>query len=268
MRCNTLLSSAILLSTTQTTNARTWTSIEIPEIDANIETDPLLRSASQLAMEDMSFLLGMSAEDNIKSSYAGGETFSTPTVGDQPSYSLFSIAPSSQPSTSIELVAPNFDTTENVPTWSPSTRYQAVNGNCKDDESLHRLVMYDSNRDDAMGSSLLMIQDETSNVIFESNSDSVDEDANSTETNSTPKSKTSYLCLKNPMCYSMNYNDATIDASWELHQMILGTGVGTILVAKGTSDESGCQIGLGDDSCATSCHGKQMLHYFNKRLFL
>jgi len=68
-------------------------------------------------------------------------------------------------------------------------------------------------------------------------------------------SYTEYLCLKKT-CYIADLTNITEGMSWELHQVVLGTGIGTISMAAGTSNESGCQFGIGNGSCITSCTGE------------
>lgn len=259
MKCTTSCgrSIAVLLTIISTATARTWRSIDIPAINEIIESDPLLGSSSQLAMEDMSFLYGSKSTEegnNVPSTYSTP----APTVANEPSNYLFSAVPSvsHKPSTMIEKVAPNPDENEsNVPTWSPSARYQATNGGCGDDEILHRLVMYDVN-----DLSMIVKEMETSNVIFESKAVAANE-TNVASSTVPATSTTEYLCLKKATCYSADFANVTLNSgmSWELHQVVLATGIGTILVASGTEDESGCQFGVGEGSCATSCTGKYMI---------
>lgn len=241
-------STTILLAILTRTTARTWRNVDIPAIDAVIENDPLLGSSSQLAMEDISFLYGSVKTDDGTNNVP--VTYSTPTPSiNEPSSYIFTDAPSAsiQPSTLIEKVAPNSNVGDsNVPTWSPSARYEATNGGCGADEILHRLVMYEFT-----GSSMTIKETDSSYVVLDHKSGTVN------ETNSTvgPTSNTEYLCLKKATCYTAEFSNVTSGMTWELHQVVMATGVGTILVASGTDDESGCQFGL-EGSCATSCLGK------------
>jgi hypothetical protein len=263
MKCSTSIDRpmAFLLAMLTCVNARTWKSIEIPTINNIIESDPLLGSASQLAMEDMTFLYGaVTAQDSINVPV----TYSTPTLlpaaSMEPSSYLFSDAPSSSsnPSTSIEKVASNNVGESRVPTWSPSARYEATNGNCNEGETLHRIVMYGLNDQESSDLTTLVIKETgVSNAIFQSKPKS----DQTTDTNSTAVSNTEYLCLKKATCYTaVFYNNTRVGAmSWELHQVVLATGIGTILVASGTDDESGCQFGLESGTCVTSCVGEWLL---------
>ena len=231
-----LQSLAILLSV-NCTKARTWKDINIPAINTITETtDPLLGSFSQLAMEDTSFLYGLTnTEGDTQSTYSTP----TPTISNEPSNHLFS-----SPTATIEMVQTNPGS--NVPTWSPSARYQATNGNCDVGTTLHRLVMYNST-----GDTLIIREAESSNVTFETKQEYDEPSNNSTIITS----YTEYLCLKKT-CYIADLTNITRGMSWELHQVVLGTGIGTISIAAGTSNESGCQFSTGQRSCITSCTGK------------
>jgi hypothetical protein len=276
----------MLLTMLTIAEARTWMSIDIGAINAIIDTDPLLGSLSQLAMEDMTFMYGailsVSAEDGVKSSSAipiddlpsDTTTYITPTPSSVPSMTneptnlvrtQFTAAPfrttfppSIYPSAPTDSVASQKNSTHNdtgVPTWSPSAQYEATNGNCNHDETLHRLVMYDSTGNGWDSTAFVIKETDSSNATFQIDPD--DATRVNFHDNSTLNTiyGTQYLCLKRAACFSVEFSNYTMmnGILWEIYKVDLATGVNTTLVVTGTG--SGCQFGLEGSACVTSCNG-------------
>jgi hypothetical protein len=237
-------------------HARTWWGIEIPAIDGIHDSDPLLSVSSQLSMEDMSFLYGsLAATDGIKSSpNAKPVTFSIP-------------APSSHPTASIQLVSStvtNAPTAQSdVPTWSPSSLYQAVNGSCPSGETLHRLFLFDSYGDGWGTAQLGINESESTNTVF---AGSLDGTSVVTSDNSAAKAgggegAVVYLCLKPDVCYTAEVTGGIFleEISWEIQKVELRTGRDAGVIAKGFGGGfGGCQFRLegGDGRCVTTCDGE------------
>ncbi|KAL3802049.1 hypothetical protein HJC23_010805 [Cyclotella cryptica] len=269
--------------------ARTWRSIEIGAINAIIDNDPLLGSSSQLAMEDMTFMYSsfasVSAEYSIKSSSAipiynppsDTTTYFTPTPSSMPSMPdeptnfihaqltaapfRTSGAPSINPSAATESITSQINLIPNdtsVPTWSPSAQYEATNGNCNQDEILHRLVMYDSNGVGWDSTAFVIKETDSLNATFQKGP--VDETGVNSHNNSTSNAVngTEYLCLKRSACYSAEFSNETMiyGILWEIYQVDLAAGIDTTLLVSGTG--YGCQFGLEGSACVKSCTGMRI----------
>jgi hypothetical protein len=215
-------------------------------------------------------------------------TFSTPTPSSPPSladeptnvdYEVAtapyrdSFAPSNNPSASATDIpsssvsattipsAPKPNTTQKVdlnaifqtgsPTWSPSAQYEATNGNCDDGDILHRLVMYGTTLNEWNSVSFIIKETDSENVVFQTKPDNTTEV--NADTNPTPTVDTAYVCLRKPMCYTVEFaNETFVDGiSWEIDHVVLATGIGSIEIASGTG--YGCQFGIGDVTCVSNC---------------
>ena len=277
------LSSSSLIKSTE---ARSWWSIDIPDIENIRQDDPVFKKSSKLLLEDTYFLFGPddgnNGVDDISANtdmnFEADIGLSTPNTLPQWPYNssldVQLVSPNIIPPTKEEWPLLNID----MPTLSPSKAYQAENGGCRTEYELHRLWLYDSYGDaqygDGWGTTTLQIRDTlSSDIVFEGTLDAelgaiqyvtdismVDGHTkghgdgrrlNAGEGNSV------YLCLNVNACYIGELSGGTFteECSWEVTKVELETGDNVGLVAKGVGGGSGmCEFGLAD-TCKHTCDG-------------
>ena len=248
----------------KSSEARSWWSIDISEIENIRNNDPVFKEASQLLLEDTYFLFG---QDDLNTGIS--------TPGFEVSQQWPTKAPIStqNPTTGSPVVSP---------TLSPSMTYQAVNGGCHADQILHRLWLYDSYDNsqygDGWGTTTLQIRNSlSSDVLFGGTLDAQlgaiqhAVDANiigehaKTQNNDQQRGLENisegnglYICLSENACYTGEISGGTFqeECSWELTRVDLETGNNIDLIAKGIGSGTGkCEFGL-SDKCVQTCDGK------------
>lgn len=275
----------------KSTEARSWWSINIPDID-NFRTDddPVFKKSSRLLLEDTYFLYGFGANNNLNTN------FNTPgleTIISISNNEVFPQLPSNNES-DVQMVSPVFNeslsaapSSFGLPTWSPSKSYQSANGGCPSEHKLHRLWLYDSyNGDgdarygDGWGSTILQIWETlSSDIVFEGTLDAewgiieyvtdvsmrdghTKRQKDRRRLNSTSEDGNAvYLCLNKNACYIGKLSGGTFteECSWEVTVVELETGDDADLVARGVGVGLGmCAFGL-KDSCDATCDGKFLL---------
>lgn len=270
---------AILASLTiKSGEARSWWSINISEIDNIQNDDPVFKKSSQLLLEDTYFLFGR-----------GDDYLNTDTPPTPPNINVF---PQQQPpwpnnnynNASVYPVQVSPTSTDNPvesPSLSPSMIYQAANGGCPPEQTLHRLWLYDSYGDaqygDGWGTTTLQIRETSStDVIFEGTLDAklgatrhavdgsmVDghikhHNDQQRRLEGTSEDNAVYICLNENVCYTGEISGGTFreECSWELTKVALETGGNAGLVAKGVGGGLGkCEFGM-SDGCNHTCDGK------------
>jgi hypothetical protein len=273
----------------KSSEARSWWSINIPDIENIQNDDPVFKQSSQLLLEDTYFLFGLGDDNNLNAGYTEKEketTISSPNIEVFPQQQW-----PSHNSSDVQMVfpvnpAPAALSTDS-PTWSPVKAYQSDNGGCPPEHILHRLWLYDSYGDaqygDGWGTTTLQIRQKlSSDILFDGTLDKdvgairyvttddasmVDEHTKAHDDDqrrrrldgTTSEGNAVYVCLNENACYISEISGGTFteECSWELTRVELETGDNVGLVARGVGSGSGkCEFGL-TDSCGTNtCDGE------------
>ncbi len=268
---------AILVGLTiRSSEARSWWSIDIDEIDNIQNDDPVFKKSSQLLLEDTYFLFGRG--DN---NYLNTDVPTPPNVGVFPQHPW----PKNNNNASVypvQAVPPtSTDNPVESPSLSPSMIYQAANEGCPPEHTLHRLWLFDSYGDtpygDGWGTTTFQIKETLStDVIFEGTLDAklgairyaVDgsmvgehiknHNNQQRRLEDTSEGNALYICLNDNVCYTGEISGGTFreECSWQLTKVALETGGNAGLVAKGAGGGLGkCEFGL-SDGCNHTCDGK------------
>lgn len=267
--------------TIKSSEARSWWSIDVAEIDNIQNDDPVFKKSSQLLLEDTYFLFGREDYNYLNTDVPPPPNIDVfpqqqqqPWPNDKYNASVYPVQ-----------VSPTISTDNPVesPSLPPSMIYQAANGGCPPEHTLHRLWLYDSYGDaqygDGWGTTTLQIKETSSTeIIFEGTLDAklgairyavdgsiVDghiknhhDQQRRLEGTGTSEGNAIYLCLNENMCYTGEVSGGTFreECSWELTKVALETGGNAGLVAKGNGGGLGkCDFGM-SDGCNHTCDGK------------
>lgn len=266
------LSSSSLIKSSE---ARSWWSIDISDIENIRQDDPVFKKTSKLLLEDTYFLFGPGDDNNGVDAEIVPSTINTlPQWPHNSSLDVQLVSPNIIPPIKEEWPLPNID----LPTLSPTKAYQADNGGCPAEYELHRLWLYDSYGDarygDGWGTTTLQIRDTlSSDVVFEGTLDAklgaiqyvtdvsmVDghtKGYDGRKLNNAGEGNSVYLCLNVNACYIGELSGGTFteECSWEVTKVELETRDNVGLVAKGVGGGSGmCEFGL-TDTCKHTCDG-------------